>query len=314
MATKEHRELDKQLGKQESRIKRAFALFVKNTKNQNINNEITEAISTGSINQVLDTVDENIFLLGDAVSDSFDSAGKQEIENLKKKTSGIVLSFDPSHPVAAELSSKNRLEFVREMLNSQRDSIRGALTVAFSDGLGPVQTARAFRNAIGLTAKQEKSVRNYERLLSENNRESLTRGLRDRRFDRTIERAASSGAPLSGAQVNKMVDRYRARFVQFRAEFIARTEGVKATSMARDEAMRQASESAEIDPGRITRVWNITDDTRVRDFHESMSGQRRAPGEPFVDGLGNTLRFPGDPLAPIETIAHCRCVVTVEFS
>jgi hypothetical protein len=69
-------------------------------------------------------------------------------------------------------------------------------------------------------------------------------------------------------------------------------------------------EATGIEPERIERVWNSTRDGRVRDFHASMSGQKRKPEDLFRDGHGNLLRYPGDPRAPAETTINCRCGLT----
>jgi hypothetical protein len=57
-------------------------------------------------------------------------------------------------------------------------------------------------------------------------------------------------------------------------------------------------------------MWNATRDTHTRAWHASMNGQKRAIGVPFVDGLNNLLRYPGDPKAPLKTRINCRCSKT----
>ena len=51
---------------------------------------------------------------------------------------------------------------------------------------------------------------------------------------------------------------------------------------------------------------------RVRPWHLDMDGQKQPPGEPFTDGLGNSLMYPGDLLAPPETRINCRCTLGFE--
>lgn len=59
----------------------------------------------------------------------------------------------------------------------------------------------------------------------------------------------------------------------------------------------------------MSRVWIATPDKRTRPWHLSMDGQEAASGEPFIDGHGNELDFPGDTShgAPGDTIYNCRC-------
>jgi uncharacterized protein with gpF-like domain len=146
-----------------------------------------------------------------------------------------------------------------------------------------------------------------------NSRQALDRGLRDHRFDRAVLRAVDSDTPLSNDQIDRMVARYHDRYLAYRAETIARTEAVKATSLARQEAMNQLVEDSGIDPDRVIRVWNTTQDKRTRDAHAVMDGQEVGAEEPFIDGDGNELMFPGDPSAPVETIANCRCTFSVRI-
>lgn len=55
------------------------------------------------------------------------------------------------------------------------------------------------------------------------------------------------------------------------------------------------------------KVWLATPDGRTRDWHLSMDYQEVPVDEPFIDGLGNELEYPGDPGAPGETVYNCRC-------
>lgn len=55
------------------------------------------------------------------------------------------------------------------------------------------------------------------------------------------------------------------------------------------------------------KVWIATPDNRVRDWHLSMDGQEVEVDEPFIDGHGNELDYPGDSSAPPNTVYNCRC-------
>jgi len=57
----------------------------------------------------------------------------------------------------------------------------------------------------------------------------------------------------------------------------------------------------------IKKVWIATPDSRTRDFHLSLDGQEKELDEPFIDGNGNEVMFPGDPDAAAETVYNCRC-------
>jgi hypothetical protein len=61
--------------------------------------------------------------------------------------------------------------------------------------------------------------------------------------------------------------------------------------------------------GFRSKVWRTKLDSRVRETHQPLEGQRRAVGEPWVTIAGNTLRYPGDRRAPLEEWISCRCRV-----
>lgn len=62
------------------------------------------------------------------------------------------------------------------------------------------------------------------------------------------------------------------------------------------------------DEGIVThKVWIATPDNRVRDWHLSMDGQEVDINEPFIDGHGEELDYPGDPSGSPKTVYNCRC-------
>lgn len=57
----------------------------------------------------------------------------------------------------------------------------------------------------------------------------------------------------------------------------------------------------------LKKVWIATADSRTRDAHLALDGQEVDIDEDFVDGNGDTLRYPGDPQAHPRTVYNCRC-------
>lgn len=57
----------------------------------------------------------------------------------------------------------------------------------------------------------------------------------------------------------------------------------------------------------LKKVWIATDGDRTREWHLDMDGQEVDIDEPFIDGHGNELMYPGDPDAEPETVYNCRC-------
>ena len=88
-----------------------------------------------------------------------------------------------------------------------------------------------------------------------------------------------------------------------RAALIARTEMAQAEGEGIYEGYRQS--------GVKGLKWLAYRDGRAGNRrHDLMHGQTVRIGEPFVnETTGNTLRFPGDPMAKIGEVANCRCSV-----
>jgi uncharacterized protein with gpF-like domain len=206
-----------------------------------------------------------------------------------------------------------RLRFVQQFDTAQRDATRYAMATAFQRGEGPLEAARAFRDAIGLTRTQLQSVEAYRDLLEANSAEALKRELRDRRFDPTIERALTEDTPLTEDQIDRMVERYRERFLTYRSENIARTEALRIVSLARHEATQQVLDQLGIDPSRVKRTWVAVKDKRTRDAHLEMDGQTVGFDEPFEAPDGTLMMYPGDSSAPANLVINCRCSVTTEI-
>lgn len=66
--------------------------------------------------------------------------------------------------------------------------------------------------------------------------------------------------------------------------------------------------AADAEPGGLVLEWVTMHDADVRPAHQDTDGQKRPPGTPF-DVAGHEMRYPGDPTAPIELWANCRCVL-----
>lgn len=226
----------------------------------------------------------------------------------------IDVKFDVVNDRALATMKANQLRLVREFGRQQRRATREALVDGMRRGLNPRETARAFRDSIGLTERQVQAVGNYRRLLETNSRGALARQLRDRRFDPSIRRAIDTGAPLDAKKIDAMVSRYRERYLKYRSEVIGRTESLRSVHAGSEELYAQAVEDGTLRADELTRQWVTGRDERVRGSHTPMHGQKQPIGQPFISGKGYMLLYPGDPNAPAEESIQCRCAVTTRFS
>lgn len=317
-ATRLERErLEKLVAKQAKSIQSAFREFIQSANSKRVLDEVSALLEHRDVEGALKIVDQYVVRFANVIPKAMIDVGSAEAYalglQLFRLPGAVAVGFDPTYPRAAELIRASRMDLITRFSGQQRDAVRQALDRAFMTGQGPIATARAFRSAIGLTPRMEAAVFNYRTLLETGSREALMRDLRDRRFDPTVARAAEEGGTLTNEQIDRMVERYRFRAIQLRAETIARTEGTRATSEARREATQQMIDDTGVESSRVDRVWYPTLDDRTRDAHASMAGQRVGMDEPFTDGDGNRLMYPGDPSAPAKTTIGCRCVVAIEI-
>lgn len=308
MATKEQLDrIDAMLTGAERTIRSAFRQFLRAVQSDEVIAEIEARIRANDIAGALDIVNKHAAQMGASFWQAVTGVGTETAKELAAlfPATAAAIYFDPSHPRAAEAIRQNRLEWINEFTESQRQATQQALARGFEQGWGTQRMVREFRESIGLTLHQDRAINNYRDLLEKGSAEALQRELRDRRFDTTVRTAVRTREPLSAAQIDRMVERYRARYLAYRGETIARTEALRATSIAREEATRQMIEQADIAPDEVKRTWHATHDRRVRHWHASMDGQKRGLEELFTDGLGNRLRYPGDARAPASTTLNC---------
>lgn len=290
------------------RFRMAFLEFVRRTTDPEIVEHVASLIEAGDIESAMAIVDSHIRVFGSIYPDLFSQAATEEVRAILPQLSAKVgVAFDAGLPDAAALMRRNQLELVQGLAESQRAAIREAMASGLERGQGPRVMAQAFRDAIGLAPQQVEIVARYRRLLEANSAEALNANLRDRRFDGSLEGAIESGRPLAPQKIDQMVDRYRSRWLDYRARTIARTETVRLLSQAQEAAMAQTMQQAQLRPDQVDQTWWTNIDGRERETHEAMHLQIRPWGEPFQSPSGALLRYPGDPEAPAAEVVNCRC-------
>lgn len=295
----------------ETRVARRFLELVDAAQAVQSLEEIADLIEAGRLSQALAVADRIGPGVSTALEGAYVAAGLSAAEVLRSQT-GSLMEFNSLNARAQSYLTAQRLRLVRELSDETRRAARVLIDDAFQRGLAPVEQARALQHSIGLTERQARAVANYRRLLERGSAEALERRLRDRRFDPSVRRAISGERALTRDQIDRMVERYRERYVRYRAQTIAETESRAAVHAGDEELWRQAIEEGEISADRIVNTWRTRGDARVRDSHRSMDGQSQAFGDLFVSGRGNQLRFPGDPNAPAADTVRCRCVLVRE--
>lgn len=217
-------------------------------------------------------------------------------------------SFDVRNPRVTDYINEYRLDLIREMTEGQREAIRTIVSEAVTNGVGPADTARKIREGIGLTAIQAGHVEAYRKALETLEGSALQRGLRDRRFDRTVAKAILAEKPLDAEVVDKMVDAYRRRYIAYRSTTIARTESMRAVNAGNRMVLEIADDEGSLQGYRVIKKWIATKDGRTRDAHRELDGQEvTGMDNPFILRDGRTIKHPHDPDAPPELTINCRC-------
>lgn len=305
--------IEKLLAQSEREFQREFLSMVQAMRDEISLARLTRFLERGQIDQALSLLEAAAKKLGIVWTRGFVRAGESTAAHINRYVPVIDFSFDQTNYSAVEAMRMNRLRLIRGFTDQQRLTTRQALAAGIEQGLNPREQARLFRDSIGLTPYQERVVRNYRRQLEEADVGALERELRDRRYDGSVRRAID-GAKIPKAQVDRMVEAYRRRMVNLRAETIARTESLRAVHQGVQNTYQQAVDEGVLQAQELVRTWNTASDSRVRDSHSSMDGQKRAFNEPFVSGNGSRLMYPTDPSGPAEDTINCRCVVAVTMN
>lgn len=308
-------EIERQLDGVERRYRRIIADWLDRVKDEKTISAVLSALERGDARRAVEIINEQSNDFSAPIFELMIAAALAESARLKPKIiafliangqdASVNVSFDPGNARAAAILRETAQTFIREIDNSTRDTIYQTIANGQQTGASPAEMARQIRRNLGLTTRQMQAVENYRRLLETGSREALARELRDKRFDPSIRR----GKPLTQAQIDRMVDRYREKSINNRAITIARTESLAAMNKARLEAFRQAIETAGIDPSRAMKEWRSTRDDRVRDQHITLDGQQVPIDQPFIAPNGDLLSTPGDGSlgARASNLVNCRC-------
>jgi hypothetical protein len=225
----------------------------------------------------------------------------------------VTVDFDQLNPSVRRHMAEYALDRIVDITNQQREAIRTTLMQqSVLQGIGPRDVARSLRESIGLTPHQTNIVRGYRSELESLDPAALERKLRDARYDRTVRRAIETGTPLSAEQIDAMVDAYHRRMLALRAETIARTESIRATSYG---AVARAQDVLDQHPDLdVIKRWIATEDSRTRPTHRDLDGREvQGMQTAFKTSAGNFLRWPIDADGVADECINCRCSIGFRF-
>jgi hypothetical protein len=309
----------------EPQMQRAFLDAIYRVRDQADVNQIIRMLENGDISGAVQAVglDPVQFRpLDKTITAAFEAGGDLTAGVVPAAVSPdgfrTVFQFSIRNPIAESWLKNYSSNLVTEIITDQKVAIRNFLTDGLAQGANPKDTALDLvgrlsggvrqGGIIGLTSSQEQWVRNYrDELMGDSPADALARTLRDKRFDKTVQRYADSGEPIPQDLIDKMVTNYKNRALRYRGETIARKETITSLHTAQEQAMNQAIAAGNINKEDVSYIWHTAHDSRVRATHRPMDGQKRALGVPFTTGAGVHLRYPGDPSGPAAEVINCRC-------
>lgn len=125
-----------------------------------------------------------------------------------------------------------------------------------------------------------------------------------RKIINSVLRDATGGEGEMARAIQQQLKIGGAKISNWRARVIARTEVATASNVGQQVGAEAVGQPME-------RVWLSTADSRTRDAHANVDGQRVRLDEPFSVN-GELLMTPCDPNGSAENVINCRCGVTYE--
>lgn len=294
---------------------------------------LVDAIDDGDIEAALETLNLDAAAyddLLDTIQRAYQESGRGAAELLPRRDpDGLALAirFSGRNPTAERWVRDQSSSLITRLDRDSRAVVRASLTDSLAAGINPrtagirlvgainPATGRREGGVLGLSGQQERYVAIARTELASDDpaslRAYLERKRRDKRFDRTIEKAIRDGTPVPADVQRKALAAYERRLLALRGEMIGRTETLAALNAASYEAIRQAVESGKIPASAVRRVWRSAGDLRVRHTHRGLNADTVGLTQPFRSPSGALMLYPGDTSlgAPASETIGCRCVV-----
>lgn len=301
----------------EARVRDAFLAAVAVVKDQIVVSKLEEALRAGDAARALALIaieerfanalrgaglEAGLRSFADGVRSAYQAGAEAAMKTLPARV-GVTMSFDLLNQESVRFLQSYTFDLIQQVTQETRAAVQQVVLRAFKESGHPYEQARTIKNIVGLTARMEQAVDNYRKALEAGGsalRDALNRSLRDGRYDATLLRALRENQALPKAKIDAIVDRYRQRYLQYRARNIARTETLRASAKGQRELWRQAVQQGLL-PHEAKRRWRTADDDRVCPICEALDGEERGLNEPFTGGI----------MDPPDVHPSCRCSVSL---
>lgn len=271
--------------------------------------ELVRAINAGYVEALIDAVTQDRVIgpafmpLRAQIDRATIEAGASWQKTLPARFMPAV--FDVLNPRVLDAVKNLDTRVVQGLATEVRATVKAASTAGIELGWHPRKTARLVRDVIGLAPNQVNAIQNFRGMLEAGDRTALTRALRDRRFDKTLEKMLGAGGQgLQPAQIDKMTGAYQQRMIAFNTETHTRTIANDSQKLAQRLSWTDAGAQGFVDTSRLMRTWVSTGDDRVRPEHVEMNGE----SVPFdAPTFSNGESIPGD------STYGCRCLERISL-
>lgn len=306
---------------------------------------LIEALKSGSVARVVEVLSAAIDATADAgvqqaLLDGAAAAGAATAATIARLTR-VEFRFGVLNPNLITWLQGYSLDMIRQVNAATREAIREAAIAGMRAGENPVDTARAIKQVVGLTTRQQRAVANYRKELETfhqrrsaagwnlggkidrvNGRQVFRpdqdgspldgidqRRLRDFRFDGRLMAAMESGKPIPPAKIDEMVGAYARKYLRHRSETIARTEAMRTTNMGVHTAWKQAIESGKADEALVRRLWIVAKDERLCPQCAPVPGLNPKRGVK----MGEAFKTPDGHVFLPPLHPSCRCTVSIRL-
>lgn len=257
-------DLNRRLDNIEPAFERAFRESVDEWTEGVDDDEVSRLLAAGGAAALLGVLRPSDFerILADNLQDAIDEAiGSGAAQAVSRAgVSGFALD---GRGIAEAFARDHVADAVREIADNTRRGIRSVVVRGIADGERPGQLASRIRNVsgFGLTAQQTQAVDNLRRGLERAAIGEITAESLENRFK--LLRDVSIRRRLNAGRTEAIVRDYRDRFLQFRAETIARRESAVFLAAGRQAAWVEMGRLGLVDQEVQVVEWMVTPDERA---------------------------------------------------
>jgi SPP1 gp7 family putative phage head morphogenesis protein len=261
---------------QEPAVRQAFLRAVRTVQAQLDVTNLEDALVRGQITQSS---------LWDALASELDSALRAPLRQAVLGGAGVAdrrlpsgtLRFDLTNPAAVQAVDRTVAQLVQDLTLESRQAIQALVRQSLQGAADVSQLARQIQATIGLTTQYAAAVERYRSTLE------------------------TQGLPPGRAEARSQA--YADRLLRHRAQTIARTEVIRATSAGQQAVWSDAQQEGLL-PHDAQRVWIVTPDDRLCPICAAMEGQVVGVNEPFQSDDVGAVDYPPAHVA-------CRCAVGI---